>query len=115
MNMEHINTNAAKEQLRSLIQNYSRPLRGKLGVLAQLRDEILELSKKGATSAEITALLAQCQINVSKDSVARFLRMEAAKERSSRAKKTAAAPTTAAPASATPKPFAPRFTSLEQQ
>jgi septum formation topological specificity factor MinE len=115
MNMEHINTNAAKEQLRSLIQNYSRPLRGKLGVLAQLREEILELSKKGATSAEIAAMLAQCQVNLSKDSVARFLRMEAAKERSTRTKKTATAPQAPTTDGAPAKPFAPRFTSLEQQ
>lgn len=115
MNMDHLNTNAAKEQLRSLLQNYTRPLRGKFGVLAQLRDEILELHKKGATSGEIAALLAQCKVEISKDTVARFLRKEAAKERTSRAKKNAATPQTPPTDGAPAKPFAPRFTSLEQQ
>lgn len=115
MNMDHVNTDAAKVQLRSLLQNYTRPLRGKFAVLAQLRDEVLELHRKGATSGEIAALLAQCKVEISKDTVARFLRKEAAKERSNRAKKNAAMPQNSAPASAPAKPFAPRFTSLEQQ
>ena len=72
--MSQNNVSAAKEQLRSLVTSYSRPLRGKLALLAALREEIIELDKKGATSAEIAALLAQCQITLSKDTVARFLR-----------------------------------------
>jgi sRNA-binding protein len=115
MNMEHINTNAAKEQLRSLLQNYTRPLRGKFGVLAQLRDEILELKRKGASSGDIAALLAQCKVEISKDTVARFLRKEAAKERSNRAKKNAAAPQTPATSGAPATRFMPRFPSSEQQ
>jgi len=84
-------------------------------MLAQLREEILELRKKGATSGEIAALLAQCQITISKDTVARFLRMEAAKERSNRAKKTSIAPQTAAPGDAPATRFTPRFPSSGQQ
>lgn len=87
--MNEINANAAKEQLRSLVNSYSRPLRGKLALLAALREEIIELDSKGATSAEIAALLAQCQIKLSKDTVARFLRTEATKERKTHAKKPA--------------------------
>jgi len=115
MNTDNINTNAAKERLRSLIQNYSRPLRGKFGVLANLREEILELRKKGATSGEIATLLAQCQVEISKDTVARFLRMEAAKERSTRAKKTATAPQTSGSDGAPPTRFMPRFPSSGPQ
>jgi hypothetical protein len=82
--MNQSNINAVKEQLRLLIEAYQRPLRGKLATLAPLRDEIFALHKKGASSAEIAALLAQCQVTISKDAVARFLRVEAARERNRR-------------------------------
>ena len=41
--MNESNISAAKEQLRLLANNYVRPLRGKMAVLAQLRDELIEL------------------------------------------------------------------------
>jgi hypothetical protein len=68
--MNQSNINPVKEQLRLLIEAYQRPLRGKLATLAPLRDEIFALHKKGASSAEIAALLAQCQVTISKDAVA---------------------------------------------
>lgn len=95
---------AAKEQLRLLVKNYARPVRGKLALLAPLREELLELDRKGATTGEIAGLLAQCQITVSKDSIARFLRMESAK----RPKKNAAPPPTGGGGSATARPLMPR-------
>jgi IS30 family transposase len=107
-NMSQNNVNAAKEQLRSLVTSYSRPLRGKLALLAALREEIIELDKKGATSAEIAALLAQCQITLSKDTVARFLRTEAAKERRPRAKKPAPVMPPSGSTAAPPRPMLPR-------
>jgi|DewCreStandDraft_4_1066084.scaffolds.fasta_scaffold01423_39 IS30 family transposase len=113
--MNQSNINPVKEQLRLLIETYQRPLRGKLATLAPLRDEIFALHKKGASSAEIAALLAQCQVTISKDAVARFLRVEAARERNSRAKKTAAAPQTPTPDGAPATRFTPRFPSSDQQ
>ena len=80
--MNQINIEAARQQFRQLARAYERPLRGKLALLAPLRDELLELERKGATGAEIAAMLAQLQITVTKDTVGRFLRTEAAKERS---------------------------------
>jgi len=106
--MSQNNVSAAKEQLRSLVKSYSRPLRGKLALLAALREEIIELDKKGATSAEIAALLAQCQITLSKDTVARFLRTEAAKERRPRAKKPAPVMPPSGGTAAPPRPMLPR-------
>lgn len=85
--MSEININAVKEQLRQFTQSYQRPLRGKFAVLSPLREELLALVKKGASSADISAILAQYQITVSKDTVARFLREEARKERGGRARK----------------------------
>ena len=85
--MNESNVSAAKEQLHLLANNYVRPLRGKLAVLAQLREEILALDKRGATTAEIAAVLAQCEITISKDFIGRFVRLEVAKERKTRAKK----------------------------
>jgi IS30 family transposase len=85
--MNSINVDAAKQQLRQLANAYQRPLRGKFAVLAPLRQEILELERKGASTGEIVSMLAQCQITVSKDTVGRFLRQETKKERTSRAKK----------------------------
>lgn len=113
--MNQSSITAAKEQLRLLIEAYQRPLRGKLATLAPLRDEIFALHKKGASSAEIAALLAQCQVTVSKDAVARFLRVESARERSSRVKKNAAAPQMPATDGAPPTRFMPRFPSAGQQ
>lgn len=113
--MNESNLNAVKEQLRSLIQNYTRPLRGKLATLAPLREEIFALHKKGASSAEIAALLAQCQVTVSKEVIIRFLRVEAARERGNRTKKTAAAPQKPATDGAPATRFMPRFPSSEQQ
>ncbi len=113
--MNQSNITAVKEQLRLLIEAYQRPLRGKLATLAPLRDEIFALHKKGASSAEIAALLAQCQITISKDAVARFLRVEAARERGNRTKKTAAAPQTPATDGAPATRFMPRFPSSEPQ
>lgn len=86
--MNEININAVKEQLHQFAQNYQRPLRGKFAVLMPLKDEVLELARKGAASGEIASVLAQYQITVSKDTVSRFLRQEGRKERNSRAKKT---------------------------
>ena len=106
--MSRNNVSAVKEQLRSLVKSYSRPLRGKLALLAALREEIIELDKKGATSAEIAALLAQCQITLSKDTVARFLRTEAAKERRPRAKKPAPVMPPSGSTVAPPRPMLPR-------
>jgi len=85
--MNQIDMSAVKQQLREFTQSYRRPLRGKFAVLAPLREEIIELSQKGAASGEIASVLAQYQITVSKDTVARFLREETRKERSGRAKK----------------------------
>lgn len=96
--MNQINLDAAKQQFRQLARTYERPLRGKLALLAPLRDELIELDRKGATGAEIAAMLAQLQITVSKDTVCRFLRTEAAKERTTRARK--AGPDAPAPGNA---------------
>ena len=91
-----------------LAKDYVRPLRGKMAMLAQLREEILTLAKKGANSAEIAAVLAQCQITVSRDFIARFLRLEAAKERKARAKKAAPVMPPSGGTAAPPRPLIPR-------
>lgn len=90
--MTQLNMDAVKEQLRSLAADYERPLRGKFAVLMPLRAEIIELERKGASTGEIAAMLAQCQITVSKDTVGRFLRQESKAGRNSHAKKTGPAP-----------------------
>lgn len=79
--MNPINIEEVKQQLGEFAKAYQRPLRGKTAVLSPLRDELLELDAKGATSGEIAAKLAQFQITVSKDTVARFLRIEKQNER----------------------------------
>lgn len=106
--MSDINFDAARQQLRNCIKTYQRPLRGKFAVLAPLRDELVELHKKGATGAEIAAMLAQCQVTVSKDTVARFLRMETAKERGPRPKKAAAQAPAGGSGTAPARPMLPR-------
>lgn len=113
--MNQNNLNPVKEHLRQIIESYERPLRGKLATLAPLRQEIFALHKKGASSAEIAALLAQCQVTISKDAVARFLRVEAARERSTRTKKIATAPQPSSSEGAPPARFMPRFPSSEPQ
>jgi len=102
--MNEININAVKAQLHQFTQTYQRPLRGKLAVLAPLRDEIIELSRKGAASGEIASILAQYQVTVSKDTVARFLREETRKERTHRAKKNGGEAQTNGSESATARP-----------
>ena len=72
--MADINIIEAKAKLREIAKNYKRPLHGKLALLAPLKDELLELRKKGASIAEIAGHLAECKITVSKDTVQRFLR-----------------------------------------
>jgi hypothetical protein len=106
--MSQNNVSAAKEQLGQIAKSYQRPLRGKLALLAALREEIMELDSKGATGAEITEMLAQCQIKLSKDTVARFLRTEAAKERRTRAKKPAPVMPPCGGTTAPPRPMIPR-------
>ncbi len=82
--MKPTNIESAKQQLQSIVASFERPARGKLALLLPLREEILELDKRGAVSADIAAILAQCQITVSKDTVARFLRTEKQKDRKPR-------------------------------
>ena len=79
--MNPINIEETKQQLGEFAKSYQRPLRGKTAILSPLRDELLELDAKGATSGEIAAKLSQFQITVSKDTVARFLRIEKQNER----------------------------------
>ena len=102
--MNEININAVKQQLRQFTDTYQRPLRGKLAVLMPLRDEVLELARKGAASGEIASVLAQYQVTVSKDTVGRFLRQETKKERTPRAKKSGAEAQTNGSESATARP-----------
>ena len=79
--MNPINIEETKMKLGDFVKSYQRPLRGKFAVLSPLREELLELESKGATSGEIAAALSQFQITVSKDTVARFLRIEKQNER----------------------------------
>lgn len=95
--MTQLNMDAVKEQLRSLAADYERPLRGKFAVLMPLREEIIELERKGASTGEIAAMLAQCQITVSKDTVGRFLRQESKAGRNGHAKKTGTTPQASGP------------------
>lgn len=103
--MNEININAVKEQLREFTRGYQRPLRGKLAVLAPLREEILELARKGAASGEIASILAQYEVAVSKDTVARFLRQETQKERNHRAKRPGTEAQASGSKSATARPM----------
>jgi len=95
--MSDTDMNAAKQQLRSLTDAYQRPLRGKFAVLMPLRQEIIELDRKGASGGEIAAMLAQCQVTVSKDTVGRFLRQESKAGRNGHAKKTGTTPQASGP------------------
>ena len=95
--MTQLNMDAVKEQLRSLAADYERPLRGKFAVLMPLREEIIELERKGASTGEIAAMLAQCQVTVSKDTVGRFLRQESKAGRNGHAKKTGTTPQASGP------------------
>jgi len=113
--MTELNMDAVKEQLRSLVDSYERPLRGKFAVLMPLRDEIIELEKKGASTGEIASMLAQSQVSVSKDTVGRFLRVEAKKQSANRAKKTGDEAQTSGSEGATPKPMLPRINSPSTQ
>lgn len=79
--MNPINIEETKSRLGDFVKAYQRPLRGKTAILSPLRNELLELDAKGATSGEIAAALSQFQITVSKDTVARFLRIEKQNER----------------------------------
>jgi len=79
--MNPINIEDTKQQLGEFVKSYQRPLHGKFAILSPLRDELIELDAKGAKSADIAAILAQFQITVSKDTVARFLRIEKQNER----------------------------------
>jgi hypothetical protein len=106
--MNQSNLDAARQQLRQCIKTYQRPLRGKLALLAPLRDELIELDRKGATGAEIAAMLAQSQIAVSKDTVCRFLRAETARERSARARKAGPDAPASGNAGAPARPMQPR-------
>ena len=71
-----INISAVKQQLEKITADYQPPARGKLRVLFPFKQEIYSLRDKGATPAEIAALLAQFEIVVSKDTVARFIRVQ---------------------------------------
>jgi hypothetical protein len=108
--MTQLNMDAVKEQLRSLAADYERPLRGKFALLMPLREEIIQLERKGASTGEIAALLAQCQVAVSKDTVGRFLRMEKKERSSPRAKKTGGEAQPPGNESAAAKPMMPRLT-----
>ena len=79
--MNPINIEETKSRLGEFAKSYQRPLRGKTAILSPLRDELLELDAKGATSGEIASALSQFQITVSKDTVARFLRIEKQNDR----------------------------------
>lgn len=79
--MNQISVEETKSRLGEFVKAYQRPLRGKFAVLYPLRDELMELDTKGATSGEIASALGQFNITVSKDTVARFLRIEKQNER----------------------------------
>jgi len=108
--MNDTDVNAAKQQLRRLTDAYRRPLRGKFAELMPLRQEIIELDGKGASGGEIAAMLAQCQVAVSKDTVGRFLRMEKKERSSTRPKKTGGEAQPPGNESAAAKPMMPRLT-----
>lgn len=72
--MAEINIADAKTKLSEIAKNYKKPLRGKLPLLEPLKDELLNLRMRGASVAEIAGYLAECKIEVSKDTVIRFLR-----------------------------------------
>jgi hypothetical protein len=56
--MNPINIEETKSRLGEFVKAYQRPLRGKTAVLSPLRDQLLELDAKGATSGEIASALA---------------------------------------------------------
>jgi len=106
--MSEININEVKQQLREVARNYRRPMRGKFAVLAPFKEEIVELSRRGAASGDIASILAQFQVAVSKDTVARFLREETRKDRATHGKKTGIEPQTSATEGAATRPMMPR-------
>jgi hypothetical protein len=106
---------AVKEQFSSLVDSYERPLRGKFAVLVPLRDGIIKLENKGASTGEIVSMLAQCQVTVSKDTVGRFLRVEKKERSSPRAKKTGGEAQTSGTEGAAPKPMLPRINPQEER
>lgn len=65
---------AIKAHLRETLKTYVKPLSGKLRVLAQLKNEVLELREKGASAESIAGKLKEKNFTVSKDTILKFLR-----------------------------------------
>ncbi len=99
MNTE-INIGNIKAALGKIITDFQPPVRGKLRVLIPFKPEIYALRDKGATPAEIAALLAQFEIIVSKDSVARFIRLQRTADKQAKRTRTQAVRTNPEPPAA---------------
>ena len=71
--MSETNIDEVKKQLNEIIAAYEKPVRGKFAALMPFKKEIFTLKERGATAAEIMAIMTKCKVTVSKDTVQRFL------------------------------------------
>jgi DNA-binding transcriptional regulator GbsR (MarR family) len=62
-----------KALLRETTKNFKKKPRGKTALLSQIKEELQELRKKGASAEYISELLAKKNFSVSKDTILKFL------------------------------------------
>lgn len=62
-----------KPYLREITKSFEKKPRGKTALLSQVKEELQELRKKGASAEYISEILAKKNFSVSKDTILKFL------------------------------------------
>jgi len=62
-----------KAHLREIAKNFEKKPRGKTALLSQIKEELQDLRKKGASAECISEILAKKNFPVSKDTILKFL------------------------------------------
>lgn len=62
-----------KAHLREITKSFEKKLRGKTALLSQIKEELQDLRKKGASAECISEILAKKNFSVSKDTILKFL------------------------------------------
>lgn len=71
--MPDIDIAGIKAHLRETLKTFKKPLRGKLALLALMKNEVLDLRAKGASAEYIAEKLKEKNFAVSKDTILKFL------------------------------------------
>jgi hypothetical protein len=78
------NLDSVKQKLDRVVASFKPIVRSKIENLLPLKDQIIQLKKKGASNAVVAGFITQSGMKVSGDTVMRFLHVHGIKKRKTR-------------------------------